>query len=262
MAQAEATVYYGEPTLWQRRLEDLRGEPLYVLPPEEAPLSTDINRGYFATRLVLPEVVVLPNRESILLALSSGKGFAVFDSMMTLRRNPAYRTLGLGLPIPICRGVEGADALPSHQARGSVAGRSSWAVGGRMGASGQRNANSLLISHRKQITIKISYFIMPEVRTCFGRSVIAVPQPRMGGGMFLYPSKTPSGSHCPASGGLIVWDRGLCDGSDEPAPMVRTGRISAVFTGGWGGLAGERKSRQRYLAGFVAGSGGQKSCWT
>ena len=77
----------------------------------------------------------------------------------------------------------------------------------------------------------------------------------MGGGMFLYPSKTPSGSHCPASGGLIVWDRGLCDGSDEPAPMVRTGRISAVFTGGWGGLAGERKSRQRYLAGFVAGSG-------
>ena len=102
VAQAEATVYYGEAHPLARRLEDLRGEPLYVLPPEEAPLSTDINRGYFATRLVLPEVVVLPNRESILLALSSGKGFAVFDSMMTLRRNPAYRTLGLGLPIPIC----------------------------------------------------------------------------------------------------------------------------------------------------------------
>ena len=80
VAQAEATVYYGE----------------------AHPLATDIKRGYFATRLVLPEVVVLPNRESILLALSSGKGFAVFDSMMTLRRNPAYRTLGLGLPIPIC----------------------------------------------------------------------------------------------------------------------------------------------------------------
>ena len=102
VAQAEATVYYGEAHPLARRLEDLRGEPLYVLPPEEVPLSTDINRGYFATRLVLPEVVVLPNRESILLALSSGKGFAVFDSMMTLRRNPAYRTLGLGLPIPIC----------------------------------------------------------------------------------------------------------------------------------------------------------------
>lgn len=29
----------------------------------------------------------------------------------------------------------------------------------------------------------------------------------------------------------------------------------ALFTGGWGGLAGERKSRQRYLAGFVAGPG-------
>lgn len=102
VAQGEATVYCGAAHPPVRRLEDLWGEPLYVLPPEEAPLSTDINRGYFATRLVLPEVVVLPNRESILLALAGGRGFAVFDDMMAARRDSAYRTLGLGLPIPIC----------------------------------------------------------------------------------------------------------------------------------------------------------------
>ena len=84
----------------QLRERDAFAQDIIAKTIDISPLSRE-DRA-FATRLVLPEVVVLPNRESILLALSSGKGFAVFDSMMTLRRNPAYRTLGLGLPIPIC----------------------------------------------------------------------------------------------------------------------------------------------------------------
>lgn len=100
--QAEATVYYSAARPPVENLLDLRGETLYVLPKEEAPLSTDINRGYFSHWKVLPRVETMPNRESILFALSGGGGFTVLDHMMTCRKNSLYRTLRLCQPIPIC----------------------------------------------------------------------------------------------------------------------------------------------------------------
>lgn len=99
---AEATVYYSAAHGAVQNIQELRNEPLYVLPQEEAPLSTEINRGYFSLLNVRPMTETLPNRESILLALSGGRGFAVFDNMMTARENRCYAFLPLGSPIPIC----------------------------------------------------------------------------------------------------------------------------------------------------------------
>jgi len=100
--RAEATVYYGASHPQITTPEQLREEPLYVLPEEEAPLSTDINLGYFSGWKLSPLVETLPNRESILLALSCGRGFAVFDNMMTCRKNSLYHVMPLGQVIPIC----------------------------------------------------------------------------------------------------------------------------------------------------------------
>lgn len=99
--QAEATLYYSGVSSAAEHTDRLREEILYVLPSEEAPLSTEINRSYFSARQLAPKIEVLPNRESIFLALHSG-GFAIMDNMMTARQNRAFRSVPLGLSIPIC----------------------------------------------------------------------------------------------------------------------------------------------------------------
>lgn len=101
VVQTEATLYYGAAQSPAVDLGQFRDQVLYVLPPEEAPLSTDINRGYLSAWQMRPPVEVLPNRDSILLALSNG-GFTVLDNMMTYRNNSLYRVMPLGQAIPIC----------------------------------------------------------------------------------------------------------------------------------------------------------------
>ena len=111
VVRAEALAYYGggRPTI--QHPGQLREEILYVLPQEEAPLSTEINRGYLSTWQVTPRVETLPNRESIFLALAGG-GFVVMDNMMIHRKNSGYQTMPLGQPIPICAAWKARNPSP------------------------------------------------------------------------------------------------------------------------------------------------------
>ena len=99
-----ATLYYSARgrAEGELSLSQLVQEPLYVLPQEETPLSTQLNLISLQMAGEAPEAVTLPNRDSILLALESGRGFTIFDDWMDCRRLPDIRTLPLGESIPVC----------------------------------------------------------------------------------------------------------------------------------------------------------------
>ena len=105
VAEVNAIVYYsveGRESDTPLTLAQLGREPFYVLPPEETPLSTQLNLIRLLMEKAVPEVRTMPNRDSILLALHSGRGFSIFDDWMYCRHLPTIRTLPLGETIPLC----------------------------------------------------------------------------------------------------------------------------------------------------------------
>jgi len=116
LAEVPATVYYfadnplaDDPD----RLEKLPAhQPLYVLPEEEAPLSTAVNSAIFMAEGIKPHVVVKPNRASIYLAIYSGNGFAIFDNLMCLRNDSKIRHFKLDSKISISAIYRSGDSNP------------------------------------------------------------------------------------------------------------------------------------------------------
>jgi DNA-binding transcriptional LysR family regulator len=83
-------------------LSDFENEPFYIFPSDEIPLSNDVTHGYFFTRQMKTEQVVVPNRDSILMYLQSNYGYAVFDGMMHYKYDSRFRSLPLGSSLTLC----------------------------------------------------------------------------------------------------------------------------------------------------------------
>lgn len=97
-----ATAFFASTHSPVQCLADLADDPLYVLPEDEAPTSTAINRGFLIEQNLRPEIIVKPNRDSILLELSGGRGFAIFDSWTRYGDYPDIATFPLEQTIPVC----------------------------------------------------------------------------------------------------------------------------------------------------------------
>lgn len=83
-------------------LTDFKHDNCYILPADETPLSADIFRGNFLARGFEPKMIEKPNRDSILVALSGGSGYAIFDAWTRYQKYPDFRTLRFGSALTVC----------------------------------------------------------------------------------------------------------------------------------------------------------------
>lgn len=81
---------------------DFKHEKFYILPPDETPLSSDINRGYCLSQGFEPHMIEKPNRDTILLALSCGSGYAMFDVWTRYQNNSEFRTIQISSLLSVC----------------------------------------------------------------------------------------------------------------------------------------------------------------
>lgn len=84
------------------RLEDFNNKTLFMLPNEEAPLSTEIIQLQFLAQQIKVNPVHLPNRSTIYQSVLLGKGFAVFDKYMLFAGDPRITYCRMNDVIPIC----------------------------------------------------------------------------------------------------------------------------------------------------------------
>lgn len=104
--ETRATLYYSgnrkhtEGT--KLSLSDFEKEPYYVLPEDETPLSRDRHHAYILSNMVRPKIIEMPNRDSILLAISGGVGYCIFDSWSRYKKQSGMLTLPLDFTIPVC----------------------------------------------------------------------------------------------------------------------------------------------------------------
>ena len=83
-------------------INDFKGHNLFMLPDEEAPLSTEIVQLQFLARQIKINPMHLPNRSSIYQAVLMGQGFTVFDEHMWFGSDPRLTFYRLDDAIPIC----------------------------------------------------------------------------------------------------------------------------------------------------------------
>jgi DNA-binding transcriptional LysR family regulator len=84
----------------------------YVLPENEAPLSRDINKSYCLSEGFVPKMEEKPNRDSILLAISNGKGYAIFDAWTRYKDHKDFCGLETNALIPICTSWKKSNTNP------------------------------------------------------------------------------------------------------------------------------------------------------
>lgn len=81
----------GNPT----RPIDFKDELLYVLSSREAPVAKSVNEEICRTYGFMPEIKIMPNLDSIILAIESGKGFALFNDLTRIKDSSLFRYLKL-----------------------------------------------------------------------------------------------------------------------------------------------------------------------
>lgn len=83
-------------------LNELKNEPLYILPSDETPMFKDINKDFFFANHFNPqEIIEKPNRASINLEVMSGRGYAFGDVWSYQYYSDDYYTRLVDIDIPI-----------------------------------------------------------------------------------------------------------------------------------------------------------------
>lgn len=72
-------------------ITSFKNDILYVLSSEEAPLAKAANESICRSKRFTPNIKLMPNIESILLALSSGKGYTILDQCSRIKDTPAFK---------------------------------------------------------------------------------------------------------------------------------------------------------------------------
>lgn len=81
---------------------DFKNEYFYVLPEDETPLSWDINRGYCLSQGYEPKMLEKPNRDSILLSISGGNGYAMFDTWTRYKDIKNFCAIQISALLSVC----------------------------------------------------------------------------------------------------------------------------------------------------------------
>jgi DNA-binding transcriptional LysR family regulator len=76
-------------------LRDFKDDIFYTLTDEEAPFLRQINEDYCKSQGFVPRFKTLPNFESVLLALQTGRGYTIIDSWTWERNNTNFNNLRL-----------------------------------------------------------------------------------------------------------------------------------------------------------------------
>lgn len=69
---------------------DFKEDILYVISSEETPLGKDINESICKSKGFIPRIKLMNNTESILLALSSGRGYTIMDYWSRIKDTPSF----------------------------------------------------------------------------------------------------------------------------------------------------------------------------
>jgi DNA-binding transcriptional LysR family regulator len=81
---------------------DFKNEVLYTLSPDADPLAAIINAQYCKAKGSMPKIITHPNLDTILLAVSGGKGFAIVPKSSRIIKNTDFKYFELDDFIIIC----------------------------------------------------------------------------------------------------------------------------------------------------------------
>jgi DNA-binding transcriptional LysR family regulator len=76
-------------------ITDFKDEILYILSADETPLARTINEAYCKSKGFIPTIKTLPNSDSVLLAVESGKGFTILDKWQRIIKSRSFKLLEL-----------------------------------------------------------------------------------------------------------------------------------------------------------------------
>ncbi|GHV46223.1 LysR family transcriptional regulator [Spirochaetia bacterium] len=76
---------------------DFKNETLYVIDPEITPLAKSFNEAVCNLKGFVPKIKLMPNLDSILLALESGLGYTMLDARHHIIHDPYYKHIELDL---------------------------------------------------------------------------------------------------------------------------------------------------------------------
>ena len=102
VGELAARLFFRKDICPEPHIQALDGHNLCLLPEEEAPMSAQILLLHLQHRRIVPQIVRLPNRDSIWMALALGKGFTVWDERMAVPAGIGVVSIALGDTIPLC----------------------------------------------------------------------------------------------------------------------------------------------------------------
>ncbi|MBR1781729.1 MAG: LysR family transcriptional regulator [Oscillospiraceae bacterium] len=124
LGNMESTIYVRRgllrPAGEKLQLSDFHDQDLLVLPEDESPMAGEFILLQFQSHRVRPNVVTLPNRESIYQALLMGDGFTVFDDFTSFADDPRLESCLLEDHIPLCAVWRKGDNNPLLRLFGEV----------------------------------------------------------------------------------------------------------------------------------------------
>jgi DNA-binding transcriptional LysR family regulator len=81
---------------------DFRDDVMYVLSPDITPASCQNAETYCKSKGFIPKIKFMPNNDSILFAIETGEGYAIFDTNLKSINNPNFRYIELDIRDTIC----------------------------------------------------------------------------------------------------------------------------------------------------------------
>jgi DNA-binding transcriptional LysR family regulator len=83
-------------------ISDFKDDTLYVLDPDYTPLAKPINESYCKSKGFIPRIKMMPNIDSLLLAIESGTGYAILDTQQRIVFNSNFKYFELDIYQTIC----------------------------------------------------------------------------------------------------------------------------------------------------------------
>jgi DNA-binding transcriptional LysR family regulator len=83
-------------------IRDFRDDVMYVLSPDVTPAARQTAETYCRSKGFVPKIKFMPNNDSILLAIETGEGYAIFDTKLKSINNPNFGYIKLDIQNTIC----------------------------------------------------------------------------------------------------------------------------------------------------------------
>jgi DNA-binding transcriptional LysR family regulator len=81
---------------------DFKDDILYILDTDYAPHAKPINESYCKAKGFIPRIKIIPNIDSLLLAIESGTGYAILDTQQRIMVNPNFKHFELDIDQSVC----------------------------------------------------------------------------------------------------------------------------------------------------------------